>query len=554
MKKQKFDLQLGAIFLGGLLFNFLFWDENFGLNLLLYSLFILLVLFTDQKHYSNKKTMLVGASHLLAALLVVYNQSDLSIVAYYISLVVFVGYAHAPLIRATFTAIFAGFLQLLAAPFNLIVKLINVKIGNYSVKPILKPIKYIVIPVIVFFFFTVLYSNANPVFENYLSQFSTAIDEFFTGIFTFIFGDLSINRLLHLLLGILFTAGILLAFKESMIEKLEAKLPEDLIRKRNNSLLSTFAKEIKDILMLVNNKKMALKTENIVGIISFAALNLLLLFLNLIDISTLWFGNLEHMADKNYSAELHDGTNALIFSIVMAMAVILYFFNGNLNFFSKNKSLKMLAFLWIAQNAFLVCSVCLRDYQYIMMHGLTYKRIGVLVFLTLCSIGLATVYFKVAKRKTFFFLYKTNGISWYVLLLAFSFVNWDVVIVKYNIDNRKSITLDLDHLVSMSDKTLPLLIEHKQMLRNYLPLSSYSVNYGIDDSTAVEMPIDTTTAKPVIIDQQKLKSDTKTQEIAAFEKKLANEVQRFISKWNSTSWLSWNYRDWQTHQYLEKSK
>lgn len=540
MKKQ-IDLQLIASLIGGVIFNYLFWMERLALNLLLYSLFITVMLLFNKEIIKSKKFILYNSLHLLSALLVVFNNSDLTVIGYYFSLAIFIGFAHVQLIRSIFTAILAAFLQIVSSPVNLVKRLAMVKVGHSSIAPILKKIKYIVIPIVVIFLFSIIYSIANPVFAKYIALIATNIGNFISNVFTFIFGDLSVARFLHVILGILLTAGILIGFKDKSLQNAELTLTEKLIRKRKHKPLPSFGTELKNIFSgSLVSKKMALKTENIIGIISFTALNLLLLFLNAIDVSTLWLGKLDNLAGKNYSAELHEGTNALIFSIVMAMMVILYFFSGNINFFSKNKTIRLLAYIWIIQNAFLVSSVLLRDYNYIDMHGLTYKRIGVIVFLILCTVGLCTVYIKVAKQKTFFYLCKINGFVWYVLLLVFSFINWDVFIVSYNINNRKSIALDLDHLMDMSDKTLPLLDKNRTLLAQYLPQS----NYYYYTETAVVVPDTTAATKPV--DSTQLNKKIKQSRINEFNKDLDHRILKFEKKWNNTSWLSWNYRDWQT--------
>jgi len=215
----------------------------------------------------------------------------------------------------------------------------------------------------------------------------------------------------------------------------------------------------------------------------------------------------------------------------MAMMVIVYFFRGNLNFYSKNKTIRLLAYLWIFQNMFLVCSVLLRDFHYINALGLTYKRIGVLVFLLLCSIGLVTVYIKVAQQKTFFYLCKVNGLIWYILLLVFGFVNWDPFIASYNINNRETINLDLDHLTDLSDKALPLLNKNKVILRKYLHNSDYAYKWSSDTTNLAKKPTD-------------------AEQILAFEKDLNQRNSAFKTRYNETSWLSWNFRDWQTMQFL----
>ena len=233
----------------------------------------------------------------------------------------------------------------------------------------------------------------------------------------------------------------------------------------------------------------------------------------------LHFG-LGYKPSGNFSADLHDGTNALIFSIILAMAVILYFFRGNLNFYHKSKILKALAFTWMVQNFILIISVFIRDGYYIEFYGLTHKRIGVLVFAILCIIGLATVYLKVARQKTLFFLFKVNGNIWFALLLAFSVVNWDVFIAKYNLAQSDKVAIDADYLLSLSDKTLPVLDKNRAKLY-YTPSK---------DLNGREI------AKP------------RTKEF--YSQQLDERIGYFKERYEKVSWLSWNLPDWNTAEYF----
>lgn len=546
MKKQ-FNFQLIAVFGGGLLFNFLFWNEQLALNLLIYSLFIFLTLFMDATTPKSKKMLWVAASHLLSALLVLYNHSSLTLIAYYISLLVFIGFAHTQQLRSIFTALLASSLQLLTGPLNLIKKLNTVKLGTFQLKPILKPIKYIVIPIIVLLIFSITYSIANPVFARYLAKVISNIEQALTTIYTFIFGDLSFLRVMHLILGVLFTSGMIIKFKNDSLEKAELPLKENMIRKRRDLKKTTFGYEFSSIFAgKLIKRTMALKTENTIAIISLAGLNMLLLSLNLIDITTLWMGDLGSL---NFAQALHGSTNALILSIIMAMLVILYFFNGNLNFYSKNKIIRLLAYGWIMQNTFLILSVLLRDYHYITMHGLTYKRIGVIVFSVLSFIGLLTVYLKVAEKKTFFYLFKTNGLIGYILLLLSGTINWDAFIVQYNIDNRNRVTLDVNYLMSLTDKTLPQLIEHKELLKKYLSPNTSSYNYV---GNVVESPPNSSSRSKQIVDSLEIKKQIKLSLSQTFEHNLERRIARFQEKQEKNTWLSWNYRDWQTNNYLNQ--
>lgn len=545
----KIDNKLIFALTGGILFNYLFWKEEQALNLLIYSLFILTFYAFSGKLLSNKKSILIASSHLFAGILLLINHSVLNIYAWYISLFVLVGYVHNTQLRSIFTYLGAAFLQFIMAPINLVKKTTEIEIGGFSLKPLLKLIKYLIIPGFILLVFSVIYSIANPVFESYIGGFFENLSQLINRIFTLIFRDISIERILFLLLGILFSTGLFITCKHQL-EKIESGFQENLLRVRRDKKNYSFWREILALFSgNLMNKKMALKTENTIAIISFVGLNALLLCLNTIDISTLWMGNLGTL---NFSEALHGSTNALIVSIVMAMIVILYFFNGNLNFYSKNKTIRFLAYSWIIQNAFLILSVVLRDHHYIAMHGLTYKRIGVILFSLLCFIGLLTVYLKVANKKSFFYLFKTNGTIWYILLLLCSIINWDVFIVGYNMKKRNSASVDVRYLMSLSDKTLPQLIENKELLKKYLSPTSSPYSY-VDDYTNIKS-VDTTSVKKAALDSTEIKKQIRLSLNQTFEQDLAKRMKRFKNNQEKISWLSWNYRDWQTERYLNGKK
>nr|WP_315422152.1 DUF4173 domain-containing protein [uncultured Pedobacter sp.] len=518
--KNKSNLILLSVLLGGLLFTFLFWEERLALNLLIYSIYLLVSTFINPDVAKSTKLKIYGLAHLLAAVLVVINNSDLSVATYYISLLLFIGFGHHQQIRTIFTAFLAAILQMLTVPFNAIKHLNQISIGNVSLKPVFTLIKYIFIPIIIVIIFSCLYAAASDVFAHYAEAILMSIGNFLDNVFHFFFKDLNFDRIIHFCFGLALTGGLLLAFFDKSLEKAELKCREQLIRMRRSlgqktiwyNVVETFTGNLL-------TRKMALKTEYIVGIISFAALNLLLLMLNTIDITTLWFG---YEPSGNFSGELHQGTNSLIFSIVMAMAVILYYFRGNLNFYHKSKTLRLLAYTWMAQNFILIISVFIRDGYYIEFHGLTHKRIGVLVFATLCIIGLATVYFKVARQKTIFYLFKVNGNIWFALLLTFTLINWDVLIVKYNLSHVDAVSIDPYYLTSLSEKTLPILDKNRSKI--------HSSKNNDSEIAKVDQPEE------------------------ALMRKLDQRIGYFKERYGQQSWLSWNLQDWNTAEYFGLNK
>lgn len=518
--KNKSNLYLLSALLGGLLFSFLFWQQELALNLLIYSIYLLVITFVNPDVIKTTKLKIYGLAHLIAAILVVINSSDLSIVTYYISLLLFIGFAHNQQIRTVFTAFVAALLQIVTVPFNAIQHLSKVSVGNFKLKPLFTLIKYIFIPVIIVTIFACLYAAASNVFAHYAEVMLTNIGNFFDNILHFFFSDLSIERIVHFCFGLVLTSGLLLAFFDKSLEKAELKCKDQLLRIRRGlgrktiwyNIIETFSGNLL-------TRKMALKTEYIVGVISFVALNLLLLLLNTIDITTLWFG---YEPSGNFSGELHQGTNALIFSIIMAMAVILYYFRGNLNFYHKSKTLRLLAYTWMVQNFILIISVIIRDGYYIEFHGLTHKRIGVLVFALLCIIGLATVYLKVAKQKTIFYLFKMNGNIWFALLLTFNVVNWDILIVKYNLNHVDAVSIDPYYLTSLSEKTLPFLDKNRSKI--HPPTQNDTETAKVDHPQEVLM------------------------------QKLDRRIGYFKERYEKSSWLSWNLQDWNTAEYFGLNK
>jgi len=555
---QKIDYRLPLILIGGFLFQFLFWDELLGLNLLLYTLFVLVITFTDKQIPFHRAKLYTALPHFAVAIYISYNNTILAIVTWFITLLVFLGTAHFVILKSVTTALVWGFLQVISGP-GIIGQLRATKVGKINLKPVLKPLKYIVLPLLMVIIFCSLYSLANPIFAKYVSALNTQINQFFGNIFRFLFIDISFFKCIFIAIGCCITAGIIVSVKSNLLEDIEIKETDKLTRKRRKNKGSLLFDDFKTLFSGNQTKKLlALKTENIIAIISFIALNALLLFLNAIDVFTLWLNNKVDVG-KDFSAELHDGTNTLIFSIVIAMLIVVYFFSGNLNFYRRNKFIKLLAYFWIAQNAFLVLSVFHRDYDYIFYHRLTHKRIGVAVFATLSLIGLITVYLKIAKQRTIFFLYRINSKIWYVLLVLLSFVNWDVLIVSYNLEKAHKIGVDVDHLMSFSDKTLPLLQKNRALLLKHAIIKAESEQRSHDETKAASDSIvtgvavtleDTNAVSPLSKAEQKALTIKNVKE--DFDQRLDNKIEWFLEKQKKCSWLSFSYLNWEAVESLKK--
>ncbi|MFH7004608.1 DUF4153 domain-containing protein [Flavobacterium bizetiae] len=145
----------------------------------------------------------------------------------------------------------------------------------------------------------------------------------------------------------------------------------------------------------------------------------------------------EVVKNPNLSADTHERVNSVIFSIIMAVGLILFYFKRGFNFDKKAANLKKLAKIWIVLNGLLIASTFIKNSEYIAVQGLTYKRLGVYAFLILAIIGLVFVFLKITKQKTNAYL--ANQMVWYFYgtVLLCSFVNWGNLITNYNISVNK---------------------------------------------------------------------------------------------------------------------
>ena len=197
----------------------------------------------------------------------------------------------------------------------------------------------------------------------------------------------------------------------------------------------------------------------------------------------------------------------LILAILLAMSVVLFFFRKNLSFYPKNNTLRLLCYVWIAQNAVLATSVFIRNATYINTCGLAYKRIGVMVFLALTLFGLYTLFLKIRDKKTFYFLLHRNAWALYAALVLTTFVNWDVFITRYNLTAETKNGIDAEFLLfNVSDKNLFLLEENIEKL--------------VTESTSPGF-------------------QTRKNIVGVLDVKRNN----FERKQEELSWLSWNYAD-----------
>jgi hypothetical protein len=212
---------------------------------------------------------------------------------------------------------------------------------------------------------------------------------------------------------------------------------EKIIYKSNHLLNNDFQEN--DKIQKSTYSFLDLDAERMSGVISFFALNILLIFF-IITYNYEQFYEVSK-TPAQLSEETHERVNAVIMSIVMAILVIMFYFKSNFNFDTKAGSMKILAKIWIFLNAILVVSAMVKNSEYIINYGFTYKRLGVYGFLILALIGLIMTFIKIQQKKRNAFLF--NTMTWYLygFILVCSYINWGGIITSENM-KRKDFVVD----------------------------------------------------------------------------------------------------------------
>ncbi len=446
MKTNKF-YRLAFVLLGTILFDILFRENSAGLNVLIFTIFTGISLFAlNFKDALNRKSIIFGFGAIILATAIFLHASAPAILLIIPAIAMWIISVHYKGLR-TIPALFSlSWLAVFKKPLSLREDLNPDLWDSKKARNFWRKWKIIIMPLLILPIFYALFVGANP-------KFAKLSDKIFGKFFDFIemlFENISFLMLVFYALG--FFVMIYIVYKRDLLDlvKKELGFKENLfrVRKKKNPYKQNNAKGLLS----------GLKMEYLSSLVLVIMLNGLLLVVNIIDINWVWF-NFEYDGSFNLTDFVHEGTWLLIISILLSMAIMLYFFRGNINFYSRNKFLKIGVYLWIFQNVILTISVAFRNYWYISEFGLAYKRIWLIAFLVAVIVGLITLGFKILKRKSGFYLVKINSWAVYAILIVMSFVNWDITIASYNLSGNVKQEIDLGFLLSMSPTVYPLIDE-----------------------------------------------------------------------------------------------
>jgi hypothetical protein len=172
-------------------------------------------------------------------------------------------------------------------------------------------------------------------------------------------------------------------------------------------------------------------------------LNLLFLVANVADLLFLWSGQALPVG-MTYSGFVHNGVNSLIITVILSAVVLTAIFQQATNV-TQQRGLKVLAYVWIAQNLFLLLSVALRLKLYIEAYDMTVARLSVMIFLALVAVGYFLLTLKIVSEKSLSWLIGGCILAIFATFYITQFLNLAGWSANYNVARwEKDPTYSLD--------------------------------------------------------------------------------------------------------------
>lgn len=452
-----FSTKTAFTLLLGICYALLFYNMEIGLNVLVFDVLLLAFFLRTEPDIKQRPLFtIVAAGLLVSAVSVVIVNSYTASLAHIVSLLLLFGVARVREIKFIWFALLLGIFGIFRVPLDYI-DLLKKSVKSEEKDRAFK-FRYILIPILIGIPFLAIYYQANANFASVVDQILN-LRLFVSGrsFWLFVWGS--------------WLAAILLFpfSRNSRLAVQDQKLNDNIDRHATQPINFIGLKQ----------HMLSLKYEFQIARASFIGLNVLLLLVNCSDILGLLFFRQAFTASE-FSEAVHSGTYLLMLSIILAIAVVLYFFRGRLNFYPKVASLRKLAFFWIAQNGLLALIVGMRNLLYVHHAGLAWGRVLVFFFLLLIGFGLYTLYRKVNLRLSTSYLLNTNGMALWMGLLLLGAINWDGVITRYNMATQSMKQLDLLYLAGgLGDGNAFLLARNKELRARFAaPDQRSSYQYG----------------------------------------------------------------------------
>lgn len=148
------------------------------------------------------------------------------------------------------------------------------------------------------------------------------------------------------------------------------------------------------------------------------------------EFTTLW--KKEFPAGFYYAGYAHQGAAWLTYALALATAVLSTIFSGSMLRDDRIAVVRRLAWIWSALNILLAAAVYNRLLIYVGYNGMTRMRTIGFFGITVVVIGFVLVLYKIGRRRSFWWLVRSQLIAFMLTVIAYSVFPVDYVAHRYN--------------------------------------------------------------------------------------------------------------------------
>jgi hypothetical protein len=277
------------------------------------------------------------------------------------------------------------------------------------------PVRIILIPAGVTALFLVLFVAANPVVEHVATRISEQLWQWIKA-----FRDLfEFARVMWWLLWLVLFAGLMRPSVRSWVAR-QLRIPESLRRPEAE-------------LPEVGNYGAA--------VVTLICVNVLFLGFNALDAVYLYF-HATLPEGITYAGYAYRGVAWLTLALTLSTAVLGMLFRRRMNFHERAPRLRLLAYVWVAQNGILAVGALKRLHMYVAYNGLTFWRLLGVYGILLVLAGLGITIWKVRRLRNFLWLLRRYLIALWVAAIVFACTPAEWLSWSYNVGRATDATGD----------------------------------------------------------------------------------------------------------------
>lgn len=415
-----------ALALLNLLADWLFWQKNLGISVVLFALALSsAILALKPGGVSRRETAVALVFELICNLPVVEQLQPMSFLFTVIGVVGLIVWAAYGRVVEWWQAVWAFLRTSIIGPFVLPVMIVHEMKGTQTKIDLKQQAKAFILPLSIGLVFLFLLTSANPILERLLEQFAAL--EF-----------LSPKQIMRGLFWII-TASLIWPYL-NLCEKWlgpVAKAPAFTSAKSAwwGSIVN--AESVRNSLVLFN---------------------VLFLVQTVMDIGVLT-GGMSMPEGMTYARYAHRGAYPLVATALLAGVFAI----ATHKMIKANRFQQKLLYLWLGQNLFLVITAAYRLSLYVEAYTLTYLRVAAFIWMLLVFAGLILTIVQILQSKKIAWLVRSNLAVLAATLYLCCFVNFAYVITSYNIQNASTANrFDERYICELGEQALPLILAQEQ--------------------------------------------------------------------------------------------